>query len=134
MWTCIFQVNVHTSLSFISTSDNYPALRSIYYSIRQTCLLNLRPFQLLCSSYMCMKWVHISLNMSACLSVHLSVWMIQLENCRMNFDETLCGHYVIGDYPKLYPIVSNINMVETWNCEAEVTLLPVIIGSYNNVW
>jgi hypothetical protein len=44
-----------------------------------------------------MKWTHIELVMSVCLSVRI----IQLKNCWTDLDEIWYERCAIGDYPKI---------------------------------
>lgn len=68
-----------------------------------------------------------------CPSAH----MIQLKNCLTDLDDIWYGHYAIWGYPKSYfqsPIFDNTTTADKQTCEVVSTLVPLMIGPYNDVW
>jgi hypothetical protein len=54
----------------------------------------------------------------------LSVHVFQLENCWTDFDGIWYG----------FPAIGNTNMVDAQNCEVGVTLEPLNVWLYSDVW
>jgi hypothetical protein len=55
----------------------------------------------------------------------------------MDLDEIWYGHNAIGVYPEIMFTISyidNDNMVDDQTCEVELTLVPLAVGPYNDVW